>query len=160
MTPSLNRDDIFPINHMRQWGKEQRQTETEWFSCGSTLAQTSAEKPGKLIVSIHLYESACSHLWTRMQRNPHLLSTSHSITPFSPSFSLPHWMINASCPVLVPVAALTRLLFYHRESNVAAFHGHLDTFNKSCEAEVNCRGSRVCSVTDKERIAIQKPHLV
>ncbi len=148
-----------------------RETETEWFSCGSTLAQTSVEKPGKLIVSIHLDESGCSHLRSWMQRNPHLLSTSHSVTPpplflhspspfLSLSFSLPLRMINAPCPISVPVAPLTRLLFYHRESDVAAFHGHLDAFHKSCKAEVDCRGSRAPCVTDQERTVTQKPHLV
>lgn len=69
----------------------------------------------------------------------------HLLLSHTPSFPLlslclhfTHWVINAS------VVALTRLLFYQRESEVAAFHGHLDTFHKSCKAEVNCKDKILC----------------
>lgn len=68
-------------------------------------------------------------------------------------------MINARRPVSVPVVGLTRLLFYHTESDMAVFHRDLDTFHKSCNAEVNCIGSGVYYVTDQEIIGTKKPHL-
>lgn len=50
-------------------------------------------------------------------------------------------MINASCPARVPIAALTRLLFYHRVPGVAEIHGHLDTVQKSFREKVSYRES-------------------
>lgn len=141
ITPSLNTKWFFAITQTSLWAKERKgKTETEWFSSENTLAQTSVEKRGKQIVSIHLSESCLLSVDLNAKKS----STSYSVTPL-PSFPLlslclhfTHWVINAS------VVALTRLLFYQRESEVAAFHGHLDTFHKSCKAEVNCKDKILC----------------
>lgn len=80
-----------------------------------------------------------------------VLNAKTSSVPSSTPCSSSEWSMQ---PVLYRF--LTRLLFYHRESDVAAFHGHLDASHKSCKAEVSCRGSRACCETDQERTVTPK----
>lgn len=91
--------------------------------------------------------------------HPHPQAPTLFSYPLPSLHSPPLRMINTPCPVWVPVVALTRLLFYHRESDVAEIHGHLDTLHKSCKAEVGWEENRACCVTCQERIAAQKPYL-
>lgn len=61
-------------------------------------------------------------------------------------------------PVSLPAAALTRLLFYHTESDVAAFHGHLDTFHKSCRGrgELQRKQSSSCDRPGKTLFSLKR----
>lgn len=124
---------------IRRWGhtgshlsRKARETNRfhspRWFCLLSPVVLNGGKKRKKSSFSLHL--SLC-HPYTRFP----LLSLL--------CVSVPLWMINAPHrPASAAAAAPTRLLLYHRWSDVAAFHGHLDTFHKSCKAEVKHGQSR------------------